>query len=347
MPDHRDGKNEPDYRPHLVCRAFVGDSGARPLDPNSIFYESPDIWVVAPDGTNIPVVGTVNQVNVQVWNLGLAPSYGATIDLFWCNPSVGVNLANATPIGTKNTSLQAGAHKTLTFPWTPVFVNDGHECLIAQAYDPVSDNLVAPFNPVADRHVAQRNLNLVQIAAGKQIEVHFFAANLSAIPQRSQIDVEPLTGTALKELAKAHRLGEYRELEGAESTITSIEPNPVRSRLNLKDHPVAAVFRESMGQPSLAYSRQLQQLALSALPIAKPDASRRRSSESQPNANRSVARMTRESRFVEIPPLTELRFTLAIRLPLSARPGSYTAFRVVERAERRISGGVSFIVRAI
>lgn len=347
MPGHRDGEGEPEYRPHLVCRAFVGDTGARPLVPNSIFYESPDIWVVAPDGSDVPAVGAVNKVNVQVWNLGLAPSYGTVVELFWCNPSVGVNLAAATPIGSKTTTLQAGQHKTLTFPWTPVFVNDGHECLIAQVYDPVSDNLVAPFNPVADRHVAQKNLNLVEVAAGHQIDLHFFAANLSSRPRFSQIDLEMLTGRALQELAKSHRLGDIREFQGAESTITAIETGPVRNRIALEAHPVAAVFRESMESVPLPYSRQLLQQALAALPPGKDAVQVERRQAPQRNGNKSAARMTRETRTVEIPPRTELRFTLSIRLPDGVKPGTYTGVRVVERSNDRIAGGVSYLVRSV
>ncbi len=36
---------------------------------------------------------------------------------------------------------------------------------------------------------------------------------------------------------------------------------------------------------------------------------------------------------------------LTLRLPQSASPGSYASFRVIERAEAQISGGITFIVR--
>lgn len=344
MPDENHG-DQP-FRPHLVCRAFQGDSGARPLAPSTIFYESPDIWVVAPDGSDVPVVGVVNQAQVRVWNYGPAASYGTTVELFWCDPSIGVLLSAATQIGVQSTTLQPGAHKILTFPWTPVFVNGGHECLVAQVYDPVSDNLIAPFNPVADRHVAQKNLNLIPLAAGMQLDVHFFSANLTKRTQVSQIDVEPIVGDALRRLADERGLGVIREVDGAESTITAIESHPVRSRLELNKHPVAAVFRESIPSPPGAYTRRLQQIALSALPPADHDEpSRSPALIAQPNANHSVTRMSRESRIFEIPARTELRLTLALRLPNSARPGSYAAFRVIERTDNQVSGGITYMVR--
>ena len=340
-------QGEHPYRPHLVCRAFVGDGGLRPLDPSTIFYESPDIWVVAPDGSDVPAVGQVNQVNVRIWNLGSAPSYGANVELFWCNPSLGVNLASATPIGAKPTSIQPGASKVLTFPWTPVFVNDGHECLIAQVYDPVSDNLVAAFNPVEDRHVAQKNLNIVPVPAGQQFDVHVFAANLTSRTQVARVDLRPVTGAELRELAQARGLESIREVDGAEFTILAIDKAPVRSRLNLEDYPVAAVFRESLTKVPQAYSRQLWQQATWALPAASLQQSAGHQGGTRDIPERSVSRQVEDSRMVEIPPRTELKFTLAIRLPRSARPGSYAAFRLIESSEKQVSGGVSFLVRAI
>ena len=104
-------------------------------------------------------------VHVHVWNLGLAPAYGAEVDVYWCNPSVGINLAAATLIGTQSVMLNAGEHKVLTFPWTPILVNGGHECLVAEVFDPIADNLAAPFNPVLDRHVAQRNVTVITVPA--------------------------------------------------------------------------------------------------------------------------------------------------------------------------------------
>lgn len=346
MPNENHG-DQP-FGPHLVCRAFQGDTGGRPLDPNTIFYESPDIWVVAPDGTDVPAVGVVNQAQVRVWNFGSAASYGTTVELFWCDPSIGVHLAAATPIGVQTTTIQPGSHKILTFPWIPVFVNNGHECLVAQVYDPVSDNLAAPFNPVADRHVAQKNLNLIPLAAGRQIDVHFFAANPTKRTQISQIEVEPIVGDALRRLADARGLGHVREVDGAESTIASIESQPVRSRLKLTEHPVAAVFRDSLAPTPSAYSRQLQQIAMSAIPpepLRQPTQVATQTPKRNPN--HSVARMIGERRVLEIPAHTELRLTLTLRLPNSARPGSLAAFRIVERTEDRITGGVTYILRTI
>ena len=202
-PNREKGHDEPEYKPELVCRTYAGDGGARPLAPGIVFWESPDIWVVAPDGSAIPVAGQVNQVKVHVWNLGLAPCYGVHVELFWCNPSVGVNLASATQIATTQTiSLNAGEHRVLSFDWTPSFVNNGHECLVAQVYDPIADTMVAPFNPVQDRHVAQRNVNVLRVQAGMQIHLQFFAANLSQMVAHSDLHVEQVQGEPLREFAQ-------------------------------------------------------------------------------------------------------------------------------------------------
>ena len=82
-----------------------------------------------------------------------------------------------------------------------LLVNNGHECLVAQVYDPVSDPVVAPFNPVQDRHVGQRNITVVQVAASQVVNFNFFSQNLSFAPANTLIEVQKLEGEALQVLA--------------------------------------------------------------------------------------------------------------------------------------------------
>ena len=81
---------------------------------------------------DIATPGQVNKVKVHVWNLGLADCWAAHVDLYWCDPSVGINPAVANPIGSTVVPLAAGQHTAVSFDWTPVVVNQGHECLVAQ-----------------------------------------------------------------------------------------------------------------------------------------------------------------------------------------------------------------------
>ena len=348
-----DGEGEPNYKPELVCRTFVGDDGARPLAPGIIFYESPDIWVVAPDGSDIPIAGVVNQVMVHVWNLGLAPASGVNVELYWCNPSVGVNLANATQIGTtQQTTLNAGEHKILSFDWTPEIVNNGHECLVVQVYDPIADNLAAPFNPIQDSHVAQHNINQIRVPAGHQIHLNFRAPNLSQSIGTALIRVEKVTGDALQTMAKGLGLGFLPEFGGAQAVISKIDIRNAQPMLDLVQHPVAAVFREALEPMPQRLPRALMQSALATLSSSenrdKKPAPERHNVKSPP-INRTPEKMPATSAVgpepIEIPPGKELNLTLAISLPENARRGAYTAFRVIETARERITGGITYLVQ--
>jgi hypothetical protein len=347
---NRDDGHEPDYKPELICRTFVGDTGGRPLDPSDIFYESPDIWVTAPDGSDIPVAGVVNKVHVHVWNLGLAPAYGVRVEVYWCNPAVGVNLASATAIGVAAPiTLNGGEHKILTFDWTPDFVNDGHECLVAQVYDPVSDNLVAPFNPVLDRHVAQHNVNLVRMAVGRRYDLHFYVANLSGQPEESELSVEPVTGAALQRLASGWGLGDVPEFQGAAAAITEITAADARPTLDLARHPAAAVFRETLEPAARPYTRALLHGALGALPTSdhKKVVSHRQIPAAGVPVRDAISRTLSELRALPLPPGKTFRITLSISIPEAGRKGTFAAFRVIERVARRMTGGISYLIQLV
>lgn len=360
-PDHgqnlqqpgRDDKGEPDYAPELVCRTYVGDSGARPLASTITFWESPDIWVVAPDGSDSPIAGEVNQVKVHVWNLGLAPAYGVLVELFWCNPAVGITLAQSSQIGTtQQIMLNAGEHRVLTFEWTPTFLNDGHECLVAQVYDPVADNLVAPFNPVQDRHVGQHNVNNLRAAPGQQLHLRFYAANLSPLLARSEIRIEAVHGNALQELA----LGAGREFlaDGGEvqAAITRIERREARPTIPLEVHPAAAVFRPALEPIPQRLVRSFLEGDRLVVPVSSVEHNHagedvmesREADESRLAEPRSIEPGGTNHIF-DLRPGQELGLTLTITLPRRSPVQGYHALRVIERAEGRITGGMTYLVR--
>jgi hypothetical protein len=330
-----------DYHPGLICRTYPGDVGVRPLPVGTIFYESPDIWVVAPDNTGVPIVGVKNQVNVHVWNNGVAPAYGVLVELYWCDPSVGVSLALATQIGTtQQIVLQAGQHAVLTFDWTPVLVNNGHECLVAQVYDPVSDNLVAPFNPVLDRHVAQHNINQVRVQAGQQIKLPFTAPNLSDSPAETAIQFQQIRGDSLQTIGQALGIDSLPEGTQATATIHAVQLRPIRPRINIADHPVTTVFREALEPLPRSFDRKLLEAALLAIPktlVAGKDL--------VSPVELSVVREVDSLLTHNIPPGTELLMTLEVTLPKEARKGTYHAYRVIEQSNGRITGGITYLLQ--
>jgi hypothetical protein len=132
------------------------------------WWLSPDIWTVPgddPEGpAGVPIVGSPAYMWASVRNNGNTAVANATVRFYWANPSVGFDRNTANPIGSAFVSLDPGeAQDVLCLtPWIPAFVNGGHECVLAEAFHS-SDPLPAgpAFNVSTDRHVAQRNLDVV------------------------------------------------------------------------------------------------------------------------------------------------------------------------------------------
>ena len=225
------GERKPRFKVELLCRTFAGDNGSRPLS-NVVFWESPDIWIEGPSGDpDVATPGRVNQVKVHIWNLGLADCWAAHVDLYWCDPAVGINAASANPIGSTVIPLMAGQHDIVSFDWTPVMNNGGHECLVAQVYDPVSDPVVAPFNPVQDRHVGQRNVSVVALPAGQTMSFEFFTQNLSLTMAETTLEVQRLEGPALQVVAmalgrEAWPVAGQRQVVLTQPENVALQPNP-------------------------------------------------------------------------------------------------------------------------
>lgn len=146
-------------------------------DGSPHWYLSPNIWTVPgddPEGPpGIPIVGTTCFMWAKVRNNGSTPVNNAQVRFYWANPSVGFDRNTANFIGSSNVSLEAGETRDVLCltPWLPTFVNNGHECVLAEAFHPTADPLpMSPaFNVPTDRHVAQRNLSVVMALKSKNM----------------------------------------------------------------------------------------------------------------------------------------------------------------------------------
>jgi hypothetical protein len=139
-------------------------------DGSPHWYLSPDIWVVpgsdpaGPVGT--PIAGQAAYLWARVSNIGNVAANGIRVDFYWANPALQVTRSNATLVGSAFADVPAGgAQDALCLvPWTPVVVNDGHECLVAvanHAADPLPSPLPDAFDPPTYRQVAQKNLTVL------------------------------------------------------------------------------------------------------------------------------------------------------------------------------------------
>ena len=217
----RFGPRKDELLPFIVVRAASGDRGQRPY--SGAFWESPDI-LVAPnqDPNTAPLMpaafGGIANANVpttlyaHVWNLGKAAAYRVRVEFYWANPSLGISRANANFIGAAwvdltnrftlyrdwvevNTVygrwLSRGAHAIVRCPttWIPRFENNGHECVIVRAFEPMLDPLAPDqFSPAVDRRVGQRNIAVVQ-AASPAVADLLLSLGQPDFPADGQVDV--------------------------------------------------------------------------------------------------------------------------------------------------------------
>jgi hypothetical protein len=197
------------------------------IDDGNPWYLSPDIWVVPGDDPNgaigVPVVNEPAYVWARVHNRGTTAVTNATVRYYWANPSTMITPSNATPIGTSFVSLLPGETKDVLCltPWTPVWINDGHECLIAEAFH-ASDPLPPrgsndPFDPPNDRHVAQLNIGVAVARARIQTVVYCFAAGNAARLATAEVTLHARRAPmeTLAQLTGHLGLGQLpREMEG-------------------------------------------------------------------------------------------------------------------------------------
>jgi len=149
------------------------------------WWLSPNIWTVPgsdPGGPpGMPVATQPAFVYARVRNNGSTNVIDASVRFYWANPAVGFDRTTANVIGMSYVSIAAGqmADVLCLTAWVPLFVNDGHECLLAEAFHPSFDPLPATsaFNVPDDRHVAQRNVSVV-LAVKTQFHFGFEIQNV-------------------------------------------------------------------------------------------------------------------------------------------------------------------------
>jgi hypothetical protein len=198
------GPRKDEFLPYVMVRTASGDTGNRPF--SGVFWESPDIYVapnvdagvapLAPPTTaGVARANAPNTLYAHVWNLGNAPAYRVRVEFYWFNPSLGISRSDANLIGAAyvdlgdranlfpswrtvrqsyGTYLSRGSHAIVRCPttWVPTFENNGHECLVVRAFEPMLDT-VSPnqFSASSDRHVAQRNIAVVLSSSPASIDM--------------------------------------------------------------------------------------------------------------------------------------------------------------------------------
>jgi hypothetical protein len=205
---------EDTYTPFLLIQSAVGDFGARPLPSGAVFWESPAVWTVGSQGVNQPVPGEPTAVFARVANLGREQANGVVVRFWWADPSLAITESTAHEIGMGFTNIPAGQSRVVQCPqaWVPVVENGGHECLLAEAFVPHFDPLTAPMDPVLDRHVGQKNEQLLIVEQGKKFTLRLQAANAAPVAQPITIDVLSHRGATVPRLIAARIENEQARL---------------------------------------------------------------------------------------------------------------------------------------
>lgn len=165
--DGEGGKPVP-ITPFLLIRYAINDLGARPIPGNTPFWISPDITVESSDPYGNPVAGEPNYLHARLFNLGAFEAAPVKVDFYWADPSLGLGPATMNLIGTEYVAVPSlsSVDVRCNTAWVPVIVNSGHECAMVNSTSWIADPIHYPFQPVLDRHVGQRNLNVVPGKAG-------------------------------------------------------------------------------------------------------------------------------------------------------------------------------------
>jgi hypothetical protein len=139
-------------------------------DGSPDWFFSNDIWVVPGNDPNSspgnPMAGQSAYVWARVSNTGSNDATNVRVNFYWANPALDVLRSTSTLIGYSYVDLPAGGSQDVLClsTWTPVLVNEGHECLVAEAVhpgDPLPSPLPDSFDPPSYRQIAQKNLTVV------------------------------------------------------------------------------------------------------------------------------------------------------------------------------------------
>ena len=181
------------------------------------WWLSPNVWVVPgnnPEGSpGTPIAGQSAFMWARVANNGRSSVSNAAVRFYWANPSAGFNRNSAHLVGTSFVNLAPGetADVLCLMPWVPEYVNEGHECILAEAYHETLDPLPSTlgFNVPTDRHVAQRNLSVHQAAASGMFMMQVMFYNPMRVAREFVLRIEQGDLAQLKALGKSLDRGKF------------------------------------------------------------------------------------------------------------------------------------------
>jgi hypothetical protein len=157
----------------LFIRTFDGDIGNRPL-PSMNFWNTPDISFTpmtgtSPITTNELKAGETYRVRCRLYNRGDVTVPYPKVEFFLTDPSLGFDTRFSTFIGVTqmNGFLLANGIGEADFIYRVPPEEAGHKCFFARtfSFSPLDrPHDIYFLDPVTDRHIGQKNLNIVSQA---------------------------------------------------------------------------------------------------------------------------------------------------------------------------------------
>ena len=107
------------------------------------------------------------------------------VDCYWGEPSLGLGPEHMNSIGSQTVQVEYHQSKEVRVPWIPI--SAGHQCLIVNASCDINDPIELPFQPRLDRHVAQRNIDVIQAAAAKSVTFSVGVNNIAPLMATTRV----------------------------------------------------------------------------------------------------------------------------------------------------------------
>jgi hypothetical protein len=167
------------------------------------------------------------------------------------------------------------------------------------------------MDPVADRHVGQKNEQLVTVGAGQMFHVGLTMANPSPLAQTATVEVHPVVADTLPRLI-TRRLAEVRKLR---------PPTSVGLSVAVDQTPGKRLFRP----PSRLFARRLLDAAL-------------------PGATGGLCQPPQVARTVDLAAWESTAVELRALVPATALEGDTFMLRVIERLGNSVIGGYTVTV---
>lgn len=180
----------------LYIRSYNGDIGTRPLG-NILFWNSPDITITpvtgtAPLTTNSVDAGHSYRLQCQLHNRGDVMVPFPKVEFFLTVPTLGFDVRVANKLGATqmNGLLMPDGNGSAEVIYDVPATESGHKCLFARtfSFSPLDKPYdVYNLDPRIDRHIAQKNLNIVPQASP-------YMFNLVHLPNANErIEFVPMT----------------------------------------------------------------------------------------------------------------------------------------------------------